>query len=346
MRHPVSTPGSNQELSAVVPLLRVEDLSVSFRTAQGLLPAVDGLSFNMAAGETVALVGETGCGKSTAALALTRLLAQPPAVITARSVLFDGGELVGLPEAAMRELRGRSIAMVFQDPAAYLNPTQRIGRQIGETLELHLGLDRDSARARAIELLRLTGLPAAEQRIDDYPHNLSGGMRQRVMIAIALACNPQLLIADEPTTALDVTVQAQVMELLLSLKEERGMALLLITHDLGIVAETAQHVIVMYAGRKVEQGPVGDVFGNPRHPYTQGLIGVAQRRGSKGREGREGDMVEIPGSVPALAALPPGCSFAPRCSHAMARCRVERPALVALGAGREAACFLLEAASP
>ena len=328
-------------MSAVAPLLRVEDLSVSFRTAQGLLPAVAGLSFDMAAGETVALVGETGCGKSTAALALTRLLAQPPAVITARSVLFDGRELVGLPEEAMRELRGHSIAMVFQDPAAYLNPTQRIGRQIGETLELHLGLDRDSARARAIELLRLTGLPAAEQRIDDYPHHLSGGMRQRVMIAIALACNPQLLIADEPTTALDVTVQAQVMELMLALKEKRGMALLLITHDLGIVAETAQHVIVMYAGRKVEQGPVGEIFGNPRHPYTQGLIGVAQRR-----DGSEGDLVEIPGSVPALAALPPGCSFAPRCPHAMARCRVERPALVALGAGREAACFLLEAAAP
>ncbi|MEO7762581.1 MAG: ABC transporter ATP-binding protein [Casimicrobiaceae bacterium] len=323
------------------PLLRVEDLSVKFKTTQGMLPAVDGLSFDMTAGETVALVGETGCGKSTAALAITRLLAQPPAVITARSIHFDGRELIGLPEAAMRELRGRSIAMVFQDPSAYLNPTKRIGRQIGEVLELHLGLDRPAAKARAIELLRLTGLPAAEERIHAYPHNLSGGMRQRVMIAIALACNPQLLIADEPTTALDVTVQAQVMELLRSLKERLGMALLLITHDLGIVAETAQHVIVMYAGRKVEQGTVADIFGDPRHPYTQGLIGAAQLRA-----GGDGDLVEIPGSVPSPAALPSGCAFEPRCPHAMPRCRVERPALVALGAGREAACFLLEETAP
>ena len=328
-------------MSVPRPLLRVSGLSVRFRTAQGLLPAVDDLSFDMTAGETVALVGESGCGKSTAALALTRLLAEPPAEITARSVAFDGRELMGLPKEAMRQIRGRSIAMVFQDPSAYLNPTQRIGRQIGEMLELHLGLDRGAARARAIELLRLTGLPAAEQRINAYPHNLSGGMRQRVMIAIALACNPKLLIADEPTTALDVTVQAQVMELLMSVKEQLGMALLLITHDLGIVAESAQHVVVMYAGRKVEQGPTGDIFANPRHPYTQGLIGAAQRR-----DGSEGDLVEIPGSVPSLAALPPGCTFAPRCRHAMPRCLVERPALVALGAGREAACFLLEQAAP
>ena len=327
-------------MSAVQPLLRVQELSVRFRTTQGTLPAVDGLSFDMAAGETVAIVGETGCGKSTAALALTRLLAQPPAMITARSVSFDGQELVGLPEAEMRGLRGRSIAMVFQDPAAYLNPTQRIGRQIGEMLELHLGLDRAAARARAIELLRLTGIPAAEQRIDAYPHNLSGGMRQRVMIAIALACDPKLLIADEPTTALDVTVQAQVMELLMSLKQRLGMALLLITHDLGIVAETAQHVIVMYAGRKVEQGPAAEIFADPRHPYTQGLIAAAQRR--EGGEGSEGDLLEIPGSVPSLAALRAGCAFAPRCPHAMPRCQVERPALVALGVGREAACFLVE----
>ena len=322
------------------PLLRVRELSVRFKTAQGLLPAVDELSFDVAKGETLALVGETGCGKSTAALALTRLLAQPPATITARSILFENRELIGLPEDELRRLRGRSIAMVFQDPAAYLNPTQRIGRQIGEMLELHLGMDREAARARSIELLRLIGLPAAEQRIDAYPHNLSGGMRQRVMIAIALACNPRLLIADEPTTALDVTVQAQVMELLMSLKERLGMALLLITHDLGIVAETAQHVVVMYAGRKVEQGPVADIFRNPRHPYTQGLISAAQRR-----DGNEGDLVEIPGAVPSLAALPAGCSFAPRCPRAMPRCQLERPVLVSVGSGCEAACFLLEDAA-
>jgi peptide/nickel transport system ATP-binding protein len=318
-------------------LLAVDQLCVNFQTTQGLLPAVDCLTFEIESGETVAIVGETGCGKSTAALALTRLLAQPPAELSARSVRFEGRELVGLPDEELRSLRGGSIAMVFQDPAAYLNPTQRIGRQIGEMLELHLRLDRGAARARAIELLRLTGVPAPEQRIDDYPHNLSGGMRQRVMIAIALACNPKLLIADEPTTALDVTVQAQVMELLLSLKEQLGMALLLITHDLGIVAESAQRVIVMYAGRKVEQGSVGDIFRDPGHPYTRGLIDAAQWRNDA-----EGDLTEIPGSVPSLAALPAGCAFAPRCSHVMSRCLAERPPLYKLEAGREVACFLAE----
>jgi peptide/nickel transport system ATP-binding protein len=318
-------------------LLAVDQLCVNFQTTQGLLPAVDCLTFEIESGETVAIVGETGCGKSTAALALTRLLAQPPAELSARSVRFEGRELVGLPDEELRSLRGGSIAMVFQDPAAYLNPTQRIGRQIGEMLELHLMLDRGAARARAIELLRLTGVPAPEQRIDDYPHNLAGGMRQRVMIAIALACNPKLLIADEPTTALDVTVQAQVMELLLSLKEQLGMALLLITHDLGIVAESAQRVIVMYAGRKVEQGSVGDIFRDPGHPYTRGLIDAAQWRNDA-----EGDLAEIPGSVPSLAALPAGCAFAPRCSHVMSRCLAERPPLYKLEPGREVACFLAE----
>ncbi|MEO5699148.1 MAG: ABC transporter ATP-binding protein [Casimicrobiaceae bacterium] len=323
-------------MSSVTPLLDVDGLSVRFQTSHGAVQAVDALSFTIAQGETLALVGESGCGKSTAALALTRLLAQPPADIAARSIRFAGRELVGLSIDELRKLRGRSIAMVFQDPAAYLNPTHRIGRQIGEMLELHLELTRSEARARALDLLRLIGMPAAEQRIDEYPHNLSGGMRQRVMIAIALACNPQLLIADEPTTALDVTVQAQVMALLMSLKAERGMALLLITHDLGIVAETAQRVIVMYAGRKVEQGTVEDIFHDPRHPYTRGLIEAAQRR-----DGAEGDLAEIPGTVPSLEALPAGCAFAPRCAHAFARCHAERPALVHLGSGREAACFLV-----
>ncbi len=318
-------------------LLEVDGLSVRFRSPRGILPAVDGLSFSIAAGETVALVGETGCGKSTAALALTRLLPQPPALISASSILFVGRELTTLPDEEMRKLRGQAIAMVFQDPAAYLNPTQKIGKQIGEVLELHLKLDRRAARARSIELLRLTGIPAAELRIDDYPHNLSGGMRQRVMIAIALACGPKLLIADEPTTALDVTVQAQVMALLLSLKKEFGMALLLITHDLGIVAEAAQRVIVMYAGTKVEHGTVADIFRDPKHPYTRGLMAAAQRRDSAA-----GELSEIPGSVPSLAAMPAGCSFAPRCPHAMPRCQLERPTLVDLGGGRQAACFLFE----
>jgi peptide/nickel transport system ATP-binding protein len=321
-------------------LLEVDGLCVDYQTSRGPLPAVDRLSFDIGAGETIAIVGETGCGKSTAALALTHLLAQPPAVISANSIRFEGRELNALSGRELRNLRGGSIAMVFQDPTAYLNPTQRIGRQIGEMLELHLNLGRAAARTRAIELLRLTGVPAPELRVDDYPHNLSGGMRQRAMIAIALACNPKLLIADEPTTALDVTVQAQVMELLLSLKEKLGMALLLITHDLGIVAESAQRVIVMYAGRKIEQGPVRDIFRAPGHPYTQGLIAAAQWRSDAA-----GDLAEIPGSVPSLAELPAGCAFAPRCPRVMERCLSERPPLFKPEAEREVACFLAEKAA-
>ena len=316
-------------------LLELRGMSVEFRTTQGVLRAVEELSFSVEAGETVALVGESGCGKSTAALAVLRLIASPPGRISAGQVLFDGRDLLALPDAAMRAVRGREISMVFQDPAMYLNPVHSVGRQIGEGLRLHKGLDRDAALREAVDLLGLVGVPAPAERAHEYPHNLSGGMRQRVMIAMALACRPRLLIADEPTTALDVTVQAQVLELIRELKQRFGMAVLLITHDLGVVAETADRVVVMYAGRKVEEGPVAELFRNPRHPYTRGLTEAASwnLRG-------DGTFAEIAGTVPSPLSLPPGCSFAPRCGRAIGRCGTERPVAVEFSARRNAECFL------
>ena len=315
-------------------LLEVRGLCVEFRTAQGVLRAVDELSFSVEPGETVALVGESGCGKSTAALALLRLIAAPGR-IGAGQVLYGGRDLLALPEDEMRALRGGEIAMVFQDPAMYLNPVHSVGRQIGEVLRLHKGLDRAAALREAVDLLGLVGVPAPAERVHQYPHNLSGGMRQRVMIAMALACRPRLLIADEPTTALDVTVQAQVLELIRDLKQRLGMAVLLISHDLGVVAETAQRIVVMYAGRKVEEGPVDDLFRDPRHPYTRGLT---QAAGWAVRA--DGMFCEIAGTVPSPLSLPPGCSFAPRCDRAIERCRQERPTLAEFRPRRNAECFL------
>ena len=316
-------------------LLELRGLSVEFRTTQGVLRAVEELSFSIEAGETVALVGESGCGKSTAALALLRLIASPPGRISAGQALFAGRDLLALPEAALRAIRGSEIAMVFQDPAMYLNPVHSVGRQIGEVLRLHKGLAREAALREAVELLGLVGVPAPAERAHQFPHSLSGGMRQRVMIAMALACRPRLLIADEPTTALDVTVQAQVLELIRELKRRFGMAVLLITHVLGVVAETADHIVVMYAGRKVEEGPTATLFRAPRHPYTRGLIEAASwnLRG-------DGSFTEIAGTVPSPLALPPGCSFAPRCGRAIDRCGRERPAPTVFSARRNAECFL------
>lgn len=316
-------------------LLELRGMSVEFRTTQGVLRAVDELSFSVESGETVALVGESGCGKSTTALALLRLIASPPGRISAGQVLFGGRDLLALPDADMRAVRGREIAMVFQDPAMYLNPVHSVGRQIGEVLRLHEGLDRDAALHKAVDLLGLVGVPAPAERVHQYPHSLSGGMRQRVMIAMALACRPRLLIADEPTSALDVTVQAQVLELIRELKQRLGMAVLLITHDLGVVAETADRIVVMYAGRKVEEGPVEALFRDPRHPYTRGLIEAASWNLRD-----DGTFSEIAGAVPSPLSLPPGCSFAPRCTRAIERCRRERPALTELSARRNAECFL------
>jgi oligopeptide/dipeptide ABC transporter ATP-binding protein len=320
-------------------ILEVEDLTVEFRTTQGVVRAVDSMSFSIGAGETVALVGESGCGKSTVAAALLRLIPAPPGRIASGQVRFEGRDLMALNERELRDVRGASIAMVFQDPAMYLNPVHRVGRQISEVIRLHKGSASDAAEREAVELLRLVGVPAPEERVRQYPHNLSGGMRQRVMIAMALACRPKLLIADEPTTALDVTVQAQVLELVRDLRARLGMAVLLITHDLGVVAETADRIVVMYAGRKVEEGPVTDLFADAKHPYTRGLIEAA-----RWNERPDGTLAEIAGTVPSPFAMPAGCSFAPRCERAIDRCRSDAPALVRLGARREAACWLAQEA--
>ena len=322
-------------------VLQVDDLSVHFRTTLGKVKAVENLSFTIAEGETVAIVGESGSGKSTVALAALRLIPDPPGKIASGRILFEKQDILALPDAQLRAVRGRRIAMIFQDPMMALNPVYTVGRQIGEVLKLHLGLAGREAAAEVVELLRLVGVPAPAERACQYPHNLSGGMRQRVMIAMALACRPKLLIADEPTTALDVTVQAQVLDLIQSLKDKFGMAVLLITHDLGVVAETAHRVIVMYAGRKVEDGSVAEIFRNPRHPYTRGLLEAAQWEQTEGALLRE-----IPGSMPSPFDLPRGCSFAPRCSSAIARCREEAPALSQITPQHSVACFVAQETPP
>jgi oligopeptide/dipeptide ABC transporter ATP-binding protein len=318
-------------------LLEVQDLSVHFRTTLGVVKAVDGLSFAIEEGETVAIVGESGSGKSTVALSILRLVPDPPGRIVDGRIVFEGRNLLGLSDAEIRNVRGRHIAMIFQDPMMALNPVYTVERQIGEVLGLHLGLSRREIFAEVVELLRLVGVPAPEDRARQYPHNLSGGMRQRVMIAMALACRPRLLIADEPTTALDVTVQAQVLDLIQTLKEKFGMAVLLITHDLGIVAETAHRVVVMYTGRKVEEGSVTDIFKDPRHPYTQGLLDAAKWEETEGALLRE-----IPGTVPSPFDMPRGCSFAPRCFAAFERCRREAPALKEIAPKRPVSCFVAQ----
>ncbi len=316
------------------PLLDVRDLSVRFRTPGGLLTAVDRLSFSVAPGETLAIVGESGCGKSVTAMSLLRLLKSPPAEISGGHVRFDGRDLLTLPERAMRDIRGNRIAMIFQDPLSALNPVQTVGEQIVESLRRHAGLSRAAARRRAVELLDLVRIPEPQRRADDYPHRFSGGMRQRVMIAIAIAVNPALLIADEPTTALDVTVQAQILKLLVSLQKAFGMSLVLISHDLGVVAETADRVLVMYAGRKVEERQVADLFAAPLHPYTRALMRARPTPGVV-REFLD----EIPGIVPSLADLPPGCAFAPRCAQVSEACTVRPPGLVSATDGGLVACI-------
>jgi oligopeptide/dipeptide ABC transporter ATP-binding protein len=317
-------------------MLALRGLSVELRTRAGVLPAVADVSLEVGPGETLALVGESGCGKSLTALAIMRLLPQPPARISAGQVLLQGRDLVALPERAMEAERGRSVSMIFQDPMSSLNPVMRVGAQISEALRRHSGLTGEAARARALALLGMVGIPDTAARLEEYPHRLSGGMCQRVMIALALAGQPRVLIADEPTTALDVTIQAQILDLLRRLQAETGMALLLITHDLGVVAEVADRVAVMYAGRIVEQAPVEALFDRPLHPYTRGLLGATPTGGPEGRRKR---LVDIPGQVPALAALPAGCAFAPRCPLAFDACRAARPELEALLPGRAVACF-------
>jgi peptide/nickel transport system ATP-binding protein len=317
-------------------LLEVDNLQTHFRTPDGVNRAVDGVSFHVDEGETLAVVGESGCGKSVTAMSILRLVPQPPGKI-AGSVRFQEKELLQLSEREMRGIRGKDISMIFQEPMTSLNPVLSVGRQIGETLRLHEGLDGKAAATRAVEMLTLVGIPEPRRRVHDYPHQLSGGMRQRVMIAIALACNPKLLIADEPTTALDVTIQAQILDLMKDLKHRIGAAIVLITHDLGIVAEVAERVMVMYAGRKVEEAPVAELFRNPRHPYTQGLLGAVPRLGSSLTRGAT-RLAEIPGLVPSLKQRIEGCVFAGRCALATELCRQVAPGLERKARGHLAAC--------
>jgi peptide/nickel transport system ATP-binding protein len=320
-------------------LLSVRDLTVEFPTRRGTLRAVDGVSFDVAAGEVLGIVGESGAGKSLTGAAIIRLL-EPPGRIAAGTVRLQGERIDQLSAAAFRHIRGARIGMVFQDPLSSLNPLYTIGRQIVETIETHLAVSAAEARHRAVALLSEVGIPAAEQRLDAYPHEFSGGMRQRVVIALALAAEPELVIADEPTTALDVSVQAQVIAVLKRLTRDRGTAVILITHDMGVIAETADRVAVMYAGRIVEIGPVREVVQHPRHPYTRGLMGsIPTLTGSRSR------LEQIPGTMPRLSEIPPGCAFNPRCPLAFARCRAERPQLTPHGPA-EAACFALDEAMP
>jgi peptide/nickel transport system ATP-binding protein len=322
-------------------VLEVQDLQTYFYTRGGLVKAVDGVSFALQRGETLAIVGESGCGKSVTALSLMRLVADPPGRIVGGSMRLDGIDLVGLDAAAMRLVRGKEISMIFQEPMTSLNPVMTIGRQISEALLLHESTTRKAALARAIEMLHLVGIPEPQQRVKEYPHQLSGGMRQRAMIAMALACNPKVLIADEPTSALDVTIQAQILEVIAKLRRELGTAVILITHDLGVVAETAERVIVMYAGRKVEEAGVDELFAHPLHPYTRGLMNSIPRLALMRREGAEAAkrLQEIPGIVPALSNLPPGCTFAPRCAFASDECRRAYPPYEQKRDGHWAACW-------
>ncbi len=318
--------------AAHAPLLEVRDLHVLFDTEDGVVHAVRGMSFAVHRGETLGLVGESGCGKSVSCLSLLRLL--PPNGRILGEAVFEGADLLALTQTELDRIRGKDIAMVFQDPVGSLNPVHPIGTQIAESLKLHRGMSRHEAEAEALRLLERVGIPEARRRLKEYPHQLSGGMNQRAMIAMALACRPKLLIADEPSTALDVTIQAQIIELLKGLQTEFGMALVLITHDLGIVAETAERVAVMYAGTLVEEADVGELFHSPAHPYTLGLLASIPRIDQTIES-----LKPIEGSVPSPLNLPPGCTFEPRCRFADERCRREHPPLVDLHHARKAACF-------
>jgi oligopeptide transport system ATP-binding protein len=317
-------------------LLEVQDLRTQFHTREGLVHAVNGISYQLDEGETLGIVGESGCGKSVGVLSLLRLIPEPPGKIASGQALFQGKDLLKMSPEEIRHVRGAQIAMVFQDPMTSLNPVLTIGRQLTEALELHMGMNKQQARDRAAELLGMVGIPQAADRLSDYPHQFSGGMRQRVMIAMALSCTPQLLIADEPTTALDVTIQAQIIDLVKRLRDELGMAIIWITHDLGIVAGLAKRVIVMYAGFIIEEAPVKELYSDPRHPYTLGLLGSLPRVD----ETQHRRLVSIEGLPPDLLGLPPGCPFAARCDYRIERCDKENPPLEPVGPGHWKACWV------
>jgi peptide/nickel transport system ATP-binding protein len=333
---PHATPHGNAEV-----VLEVAGLQTYLFTRLGIVKAVDDVTFSVHAGETLAIVGESGCGKTMTSLSLMRLVPSPPGRIVGGSIKLGGQDLATLSEAQMRDVRGNEISMIFQEPMTSLNPVMTIGKQIAETVRLHQDLSKSAAMAKAVDMLRLVKIPEPEQRAKEYPHQLSGGMRQRAMIAMALACNPRVLIADEPTTALDVTIQAQILDLILDLQKTLGTAVILITHDLAVVAETAQRVIVMYAGKKVEEAEVDNLFGEPLHPYTHGLLASIPHLEVIGGDTvvANGRLKEIPGMVPALTNLPPGCTFAPRCAFADDRCRAIAPDYEEKRAGHWAACW-------
>ncbi len=319
-------------------LLEIEGLEVQFRTDAGIVRAVDGVSIGLDRGETLGIVGESGCGKTVTAMTVLKLIAMPPGRIAAGRILWQGRDLVPLDATGMQSVRSREIAIVFQEPMTSLNPVYTVGEQIAETVRRHQGLGRRAAMDRAAAMLDLVRIPNPKRRVDDYPHQFSGGMRQRVMIAMALSCDPQLLIADEPTTALDVTIQAQILDLLAEMKERLGMAVMLITHAMGVVAETAQRVVVMYAGKVVEEAPVRELFADPRHTYTQGLIRSIPRIDLA--QGRKERLEAIPGTVPSLLSPPTGCRFAPRCRFASDACREAPPPLREVSPGHKVACIL------
>jgi len=317
-------------------LLEVKGLKTRFFTQDGVVQAVNGVSYVLGEGEALGIVGESGCGKSVSVLSIMRLIPDPPGKIVGGEVMFEGRDLLKMTPDEVRDIRGNKIAMIFQDPMTSLNPVLTIGRQVSEALELHLGMDKKEARRRTVELLEMVGIPEAVDRVDDYPHQFSGGMRQRVMIAMGLSCNPQILIADEPTTALDVTIQAQIVDLVKRLREEIGMAVIWITHDLGVIAGFAENVIVMYAGFIVEMASVKGLYGDPRHPYTIGLLGSLPRLDAKTHE----KLVSIEGLPPDLIALPEGCPFAARCDYVIDKCLEENPPLEPVGPNHYIACWV------
>ncbi|MEE8291210.1 MAG: ABC transporter ATP-binding protein [Candidatus Tectomicrobia bacterium] len=321
------------------PLIEIRDLHTQFFTDEGLARAVDGVSYTVGRGETLGVVGESGCGKSVTALSILRLIPDPPGKIVDGQILFEDKNLLDLPPAAMRRIRGNDISMIFQEPMTSLNPVFTIGNQIAEAVRLHQGMNRKEAMNKAVEMLDIVGIPVPEHRVHEYPHQLSGGMRQRAMIAMALSCNPRVLIADEPTTALDVTIEAQILDLMRGLQDELGTAIIMITHDLGVIAEMARKVVVMYAGKVVEQAPVGELFAEPNHPYTQGLLRSLPRVDKDGT-GEKHRLQEIPGIVPSLLNLPPGCKFASRCPKVMAVCEEEEPPLEQVAPDHYSACWL------
>jgi oligopeptide/dipeptide ABC transporter ATP-binding protein len=321
------------------PLLDIKGLKTYFFTRKGIVKAVDGVDLSLNEGETLGLVGESGCGKTVTALSIMRLISEPIGRITEGSINFEGRDLVQATESEMRRIRGNRISMIFQEPMTSLNPVLKVGDQISESIQLHQGVSKKEAWDRSVEMLRLVGIPSPESRVNEYPHQMSGGMRQRVMIAMALSCHPKLMIADEPTTALDVTIQAQILDLISRLKERVGSSILLITHNLGVVAEVAQYVGVMYAGYIVEYADVVTLFKEPRHPYTVGLFqSIPKKRGARKRE----RLQAIPGLVPDLLELPKGCKFQDRCSHVSERCKEEAPSLLTLDGGHRVRCWLNE----